>query len=46
MWSCGTRDWSRRRPGIAAAADSAWQDADAHFENALRTADQMPHRVE
>jgi hypothetical protein len=32
--------------GIAAAAGRAWPDAETHFENALRTADEMPHRVE
>lgn len=32
--------------GIAAAAGRAWPDGETHFENALHTADEMPHRVE
>ena len=32
--------------GIAAAAGEQWQQAEAHFETALRLADELPHRLE
>ena len=44
--SCGPTDWVEKAAGIAAVAGKDWQDAKAHFENAMQLADNMPHRVE
>jgi hypothetical protein len=43
FWGLGLTE---KVAGIAAAAGRAWPDAEKHFENARRTADAMPHRVE
>ena len=43
MWGEGLVE---RMAGIAAAGGGAWPDAEAHFETALRQADELPYRVE
>ena len=43
LWDLGLVE---KAAGIAAAAGKAWADATMHFENALRQADEIPHRVE
>ena len=35
-----------RLAGMSAAAGSKWETAEAHFEAALRLADELPHRIE
>ena len=35
-----------RVAGIAATAGRKWETAEAHFEAALRLADELPHRIE
>ena len=41
-------DWGlvERYAGIAASAGQRWEEAEQHFENALRRAEEIPHRIE
>jgi len=41
-------DWGlvERYAAIAASAGQRWEEAEQHFENALRRAEEIPHRIE